>query len=175
MLMGSNHYNALKITDFKSNPHLPRVQSQISKFMGPTWGPPGSCRPQMGPMLAQWALLSGMSSADDPHGAIYRKELKLGKSCHNTTITLMAMTLQTGMLPGLDNKGNFDISNMLINKHASWIGLGLANNHRYAGDDMNQHLVSKWKHTYQGHDFLKQEIWSCDHFFSGMDRGNLPW
>ena len=24
--------------------------TQIAKFMGPTWGPPGSCRPQMGPM-----------------------------------------------------------------------------------------------------------------------------
>ena len=23
--------------------------SQITRFMGPTWGPPGSCRPQMGP------------------------------------------------------------------------------------------------------------------------------
>ena len=32
--------------------------SQIAKFMGPTWGPPGSCRPQMGPMLATWTLLS---------------------------------------------------------------------------------------------------------------------
>ena len=27
--------------------------------MRPTWGPPGSCRPQMGPMLAPWTLLSG--------------------------------------------------------------------------------------------------------------------
>ena len=27
--------------------------------MGPTWGPPGSSRPQMGPMLAPWTLLSG--------------------------------------------------------------------------------------------------------------------
>ena len=26
--------------------------------MGPTWGPPGSCRPQMGPMLAPWTVLS---------------------------------------------------------------------------------------------------------------------
>ena len=34
--------------------------SQIAKFMGPTWGPPGSCRPQMGPMLAPWTLLSGL-------------------------------------------------------------------------------------------------------------------
>ena len=32
---------------------------QIAKFMGPTWGPPGSCRPQMGPLLAPWILLSG--------------------------------------------------------------------------------------------------------------------
>ena len=35
-----------------------------AKFMGPTWGPPGSCRPQMGPMLASWTLLSGMLSND---------------------------------------------------------------------------------------------------------------
>ena len=34
-------------------------QPQIAKFMGPTRGPPGSCRPQMGPMLAPWTLLSG--------------------------------------------------------------------------------------------------------------------
>ena len=32
---------------------------QTARFMGPTWGPPGSCRPQMGPMLAQWTLLPG--------------------------------------------------------------------------------------------------------------------
>ena len=34
--------------------------SQIARFMGPTWGPPGSCRPPMGPMLAPWTLLSGV-------------------------------------------------------------------------------------------------------------------
>ena len=34
--------------------------SQITNFIGPTWGPPGSCRPQMGPMLAPWTLLSGV-------------------------------------------------------------------------------------------------------------------
>ena len=33
--------------------------TQIAKFMGPTWAPSGSCRPQMGPMLAPWTLLSG--------------------------------------------------------------------------------------------------------------------
>ena len=34
----------------------------IAKFMGPTWGPPGSCQPQMGPMFTQWILLSGVST-----------------------------------------------------------------------------------------------------------------
>ena len=37
----------------------PTVQTQIARFMWPTWGPPGSCRPQVGPMLAPWTLLSG--------------------------------------------------------------------------------------------------------------------
>ena len=35
-----------------SNPH-----SKV--YVAPTWGPPGSCRPQVGPMLAPWILLSG--------------------------------------------------------------------------------------------------------------------
>ena len=34
------------------------ITTQISRFMGPTWGPSGSCRPQMGPMMAPWILLS---------------------------------------------------------------------------------------------------------------------
>ena len=36
--------------------------AQIARFMGPTWGPPGSCRPQMGPMLSPWTLPSGAFS-----------------------------------------------------------------------------------------------------------------
>ena len=33
--------------------------TQRTRFLGPTWGPPGPCRPQMDPMLASWILLSG--------------------------------------------------------------------------------------------------------------------
>ena len=36
-----------------------RITTQIAKFMGRTWGPPGSCRRQMRPMLAPWTLISG--------------------------------------------------------------------------------------------------------------------
>ena len=39
--------------------------TQIAKFMGPTWGPPGSCRPQMGPIMASWTLLSGKPQGPD--------------------------------------------------------------------------------------------------------------
>ena len=31
----------------------------MARIMGPTWGPPGSCRPQVGPMWAPQTLLSG--------------------------------------------------------------------------------------------------------------------
>ena len=31
----------------------------IAKFMGPTWGPSGADRTQVGPMFAPWTLLSG--------------------------------------------------------------------------------------------------------------------
>ena len=38
----------------------PQCTSHRAKFMGPTWGPSGSCQPQMGPMLTPWTLLSGL-------------------------------------------------------------------------------------------------------------------
>ena len=41
------------------------LSTLIAKFMGPTWGPPGSCRPHMGPMLASWTLPSGKTKASD--------------------------------------------------------------------------------------------------------------
>ena len=36
------------------------VRSLIARFMGPTWGPSGADRTQMGPMWALWTLLSGV-------------------------------------------------------------------------------------------------------------------
>ena len=38
---------------------------QIAKFMGPTWGSPGSYRSQMDPMLAPWTLSSRSVSVID--------------------------------------------------------------------------------------------------------------
>ena len=36
--------------------------------MGPTWGPLGSCRPQVGPMLASWTFLCGTLHPDVTRG-----------------------------------------------------------------------------------------------------------
>ena len=37
-----------------------RRYSLIARFIGPTWGPSGADRTQVGPMLAPWTLLSGL-------------------------------------------------------------------------------------------------------------------
>ena len=37
----------------------------IARFMGPTWGPSGADRTQVGPMLAPWPLLSGITITAD--------------------------------------------------------------------------------------------------------------
>ena len=42
----------------KSHMIAPNV-SLIARFMGPTRGPPGSCRPELDPTMASWTLLSG--------------------------------------------------------------------------------------------------------------------
>ena len=43
------------------------TESQIAKFMGSTWGPPGSCRPQICPMLGPWSLLWGTCLEQTPY------------------------------------------------------------------------------------------------------------
>ena len=40
---------------------LPNISSLIERLRGPTWGPSGADRTQVGPMLAPWTLLSGVS------------------------------------------------------------------------------------------------------------------
>ena len=72
MLMYSLIFSAYKLIPFKHISDTEQwvdiiaetiaLRSQITKFIGPTWGPPGSRRPQMGPMLTPWTLLSGMLS-----------------------------------------------------------------------------------------------------------------
>ena len=66
---------------------LIRTCPQIAKFMGPTWGPPGSCRPQVGPMLAQWTLLSGHN-----YRTLLVKALEFGSQKHVTHAVQLGTT-----------------------------------------------------------------------------------
>ena len=66
---------------------LVRTCPHIAKFMGPTWGPPGSCRPQVGPMLAQWTLLSGHD-----YRTLLVKALEFGRQKHVTHAVQLSIT-----------------------------------------------------------------------------------
>ena len=51
-----SYQHSLKLTPVDSMTRTTKwwqEYTQMAKFMGPAWGPPGSCRPQMGPMLVQ--------------------------------------------------------------------------------------------------------------------------
>ena len=54
--------------------------SQIARFMGPSWGPSGADRTQVGPMLASWTLLSGFVSTKWLNVEWLRKTVKLNHS-----------------------------------------------------------------------------------------------
>ena len=51
LLRDTEHHNNSNISHF--------ITALIAGFMGPTWGPSGAYRTQVGPMLAPWTLLSG--------------------------------------------------------------------------------------------------------------------
>ena len=56
----THYYQIIKhISYYCITQHSSIMVTQMAKFLGPTWGPPGSYRPQMGPMLAPGTLLSG--------------------------------------------------------------------------------------------------------------------
>ena len=58
------HVKCFKELRYRINIDIPDPGStvcqsaQIARSMGPTWGPLGSCRPQVGPILAPWTSLS---------------------------------------------------------------------------------------------------------------------
>ena len=78
--------------------------SLIARCMGPTWGPSGAGRTQVGPMLAPWTLLSGMYRWFDRGGLVHVKlsvqlhrisPLKLGaiKFCGQKLVEIILMPI----------------------------------------------------------------------------------
>ena len=91
------------------------MTSQIAKFMGPTWGPLGSCRPQMGPILTPWTLLSGFLLNLIPHIRWHFLGVQLNTHCHRSirqdvSWHYLKPPLNTNFLPQI---------NELLAKHVS--------------------------------------------------------
>ena len=55
--------------DYRWLPCRRPIAFLIARFMGPTWGPSGADRTQVGPMLAPWTLLSGISTINSTNWA----------------------------------------------------------------------------------------------------------
>ena len=56
------------------------MTSLKTRFVGPTWGPSGADRAQMGPMLAPWTLLSGIAYVQVCHESGLLKKIPILKS-----------------------------------------------------------------------------------------------
>ena len=76
------------------------IHTLITRFMGPTWGPSGADRTQVGPMLAPWILLSGYAFIADsrPQDRIARKGLlnlrNVKLTCIQTTRAIQIKSLK---------------------------------------------------------------------------------
>ena len=68
--------------------YVSQRSGKIARFMGPTWGPPGDDRTQVGPMLAPWSwtLLSGVARRNV---YLYWKECKLCMRLNVAAIPLL--------------------------------------------------------------------------------------
>ena len=101
------------------NAVLHRV-SQIASFMGPSWGPPRSCRPQMGPMLAPWTLLSGREMVQ--YACI--RLLNSQKTPHTAPVRVTKPIFFVPLFPVFQNYKNthclYDIKFIFDRCHSCW-------------------------------------------------------
>ena len=60
----------------------PTVANQIARFLGPTRGPSGADRTQVGPILSPWALLSGWTHGRRMPGSMSSPSVSKTTVCH---------------------------------------------------------------------------------------------
>ena len=104
----------LSLTDSCSNKRGTETP-QKAKFMGPTWGPHGICRPQMDPMLAPWTCYHGRCNISKHIGAFLNSRWVLSpKSRDGNLVDLFSVMLSS-------EQQEHQI-NILIMDHA-WVSL----------------------------------------------------
>ena len=76
--------------------------SLIARFMGPTWGPSGADRTQVGPMLAPWTLLSGLlplqCQADITESEFKYNNLRSENICKMATTSFQSQCVEQQIL-----------------------------------------------------------------------------
>ena len=70
---------------------------QIARFMGPTWGPSGADRTQVGPMLAPWTLLSGTPTTIHTVEPLYNRVFFFSKIGSQKTLYISPVRARCGM------------------------------------------------------------------------------
>ena len=65
------------------------MTSQIAKFMGPIWGPPGSCWPQTGPISAPWTGMYTHISSNHSNQVTSRVSINLCKAISQQLFTVL--------------------------------------------------------------------------------------
>ena len=85
--------------------------SLIARFMGPTWGPSGADRTQVGPMLDPWSLLPGLLYIYD-WNCVNLTRMLLACDYHVAVHATMCFVLVSNELPG--SVVNYGISNTAV-------------------------------------------------------------
>ena len=89
--------------------------------MEPTWGPPGSCRPRMGPMWAPRTFLSGCNDITCLHGYCTKWKLKLN------TEKSKVMVFKKGR-PNVSTEWYFGPHKLSVTNKITYLGIVFASN-----------------------------------------------
>ena len=89
LIFPTSFVRTVSMTSAKWMLYCPVRHTLISRFMGPTWGPSGADRTQLGPMLAPWNLLSGYTSQRTGPSLVYIISCRIfgNKPLHRATVT----------------------------------------------------------------------------------------
>ena len=91
----SNHRCAVWLQDMQSPCMMTPL---IARFMGPTWGPSGADRTQVGPMLAPWTLLFGAGRLNNGCRHISCENWTMNysdhRTCHKQILNILLQVLR---------------------------------------------------------------------------------
>ena len=146
--------------------------------MGPKWGPPGPCRPQMNPILASWTLLSG-----SPPGRISPPPLGWSYQCKACEVAPDPGSRQTKVNKwGMDTKESITqrdfrytcticgIQNQNQNQKSLLFSLIIQGDHRWLQTIKSTSTQHKKTHAYKTFTIQIAELLHCSWLIENIGR-----